>query len=652
MGQNQVVPAVGEDVSHLMGGTAMPAIGEDVSALMQQPMFHTTNDRDSQGNPIIDAVSHVWHAANTPLIPKIAEAAHAIAAHIDTPTLDRSRLAAQIRGFLAGATEGAGDVASAFTSPVGLALTVAGLGSESAIVRDIPALKGLLQLPQVQALQRAVQATGGAGFAVHGANQAVNGETAGQRLMGVAEAAAGAAGVASAVRPRSSVAPVSRLTPEEQASNDFARTSQIPLDAATATGSPVVRGAQKLVAHTLGGARTAEGLRAGQELALTRVAGELGDQTGVAPTHPVEAAEGIRQALEQKIATHRSEQNTAYTQLRSLVESKGGVNVNVTPVKQAFAPIYDSLLRERELVGTLQGGKGRALVALDAIMKGPNDVPFDVADAALGDLKALARTSDLPALRTQGQGLAAKAVTELGAQVDAAAFGAGDQVKFALDAGRAATRAKYATADVLDLLRAEPRELFNQLTRQKDAGLVKLRAIQETVPDQVPHLARALLEDMLAPATERGRFEHTDRLYADWQKLGPDTKKLLFPDAELRGRLDNFFLLAKRINENPNPSGTAHVAAIGAQGAMFWTNPLVALKTQLGAYGLSKLLYTPRGVRAVTKVLSSMPARPTPETLQAAARTAGWAEVVAAAKAIGVGLPVPQAADTQAQGQR
>jgi hypothetical protein len=85
-----------------MGGTATPAIGDDVSALMQQPMFHTANAKDDQGNAVVTSAGHLWDALNTPLIPHIAEAAHAIAAHIDAPALDRSKLTAQIRGFFAG----------------------------------------------------------------------------------------------------------------------------------------------------------------------------------------------------------------------------------------------------------------------------------------------------------------------------------------------------------------------------------------------------------------------------------------------------------------------------------------------------------------------------------------------------------------------
>jgi hypothetical protein len=612
------------------------------------PVFRATNEKDDQGNAVVRGASKAWNALNTPLLPEIADAAHAIAAHIDAPALDRSRTVAQIRGFLAGATEGAGNVAAGFTSPVGLALTLAGLSGDSAIIRSVPALKALLSLREVQALQRAVQATGGAGFMAHGASRVVDrNATIPERLSGVAEIASGALGATSALRPRGTTAAAPRLSPEEAASNDFARANDVPIDAATATGSGVVRGAQKMVEHTLGGSRVAEHFRTNQEEALARAGGALADQVSPGPTHATEAAAGVRAAVEAKIGDLRSQQNYHYEHLRSLEQAKGGIDVDVATAKQGLRSTYESLLRESQLA-PLQGGKARALVALDRFMSGPDVVPLSTADAALGDFKALSRTGDLVQLRTPGQAIAAKAVSQLEAQVSGAAFGAGGSVKQALDAGRAATRQKYATADVLDMLTKgsdEPRAIFNRLTSSRDASINRLRAIQQTVPDQVPHVGRALLEEMLDAATERGRFDHADKLYADWQKLGPLTKATLFPDAKLRQGLDSFFLLAKRISANPNPSGTAHVAGIGAQGALFLTNPLVALKVQAGSYGLAKLLYTKAGVNALTKVLARMPVRASAAQLRAAAQTAGWAEVVSAAKAAGVPMQTPVMAD-------
>src|SRR5881394_3976543 len=84
-----------------------PLTGVDYTALAAQargeppPDFTTTNAPPSPS---------LWEQANTPLIPHIANAAHAIADYLDAPKLDRSETEAKIRGFLAGATTGAGEL--------------------------------------------------------------------------------------------------------------------------------------------------------------------------------------------------------------------------------------------------------------------------------------------------------------------------------------------------------------------------------------------------------------------------------------------------------------------------------------------------------------------------------------------------------------
>ena len=155
-------------------------------AIPQPAAFKATNTPPSPS---------MWERANTPLIPQIADAAHAIADHLDQPKLDRSETEAKIRGFLAGATTGAGDVAASFTSPIGLALTAAGLGPESKIAEAVPALKTMLNLPAVRTLQRAVQTGAGAAFAGHGAEQVATAPTLAGKAQGLVEMATGGIGI-------------------------------------------------------------------------------------------------------------------------------------------------------------------------------------------------------------------------------------------------------------------------------------------------------------------------------------------------------------------------------------------------------------------------------------------------------------------------
>jgi hypothetical protein len=423
-----------------------------------------------------------------------------------------------------------------------------------------------------------------------------------------------------------------------------------------------------------------------------------------------------------------------------------GMPVHLATEKAMLDPLYRRLKRESELV-PLQGDKARALVALDRLMTGPDVESLSIVDAALGDLKAMAR-SEIPELRTAGQGVAAAAVKRLSAAVDRAAAKAGPAAVEALEAGRRATVAKYEATGIYNKLRDEPvgtfRQLtqpkdaaidflrqfadhapeslpemgralleqwaeltpakradawrglgaeskrrlfgsdaqvarlddfmqratvndagaiakqlrdepvgsFNQLTAPDDAGIAFLRDVQRHAPETLPEIGRAKLQEWITKATEMGKFQHADKLYAEWHALGPETKRLLFGGPLQVQRLENFFTLAKRIAANPNPSGTATTAATAAAMAVF-TSPLIALQAQVGGYALAKLLYTPRGIALVNRALdlSAKASGKAPSMSGAAAARAAWAEVANTAQARpapAAPLVFPRAADRQA----
>lgn len=68
--------------------------------------------------------------ANTPLVPQIGEAADSAANSITEPSLNQSPAMASLKGFGAGALQGAGHLVSGMTSPMSLGITAAtgGLG--------------------------------------------------------------------------------------------------------------------------------------------------------------------------------------------------------------------------------------------------------------------------------------------------------------------------------------------------------------------------------------------------------------------------------------------------------------------------------------------------------------------------------------------
>lgn len=401
----------------------------------------------------------------------------------------------------------------------------------------------------------------------------------------------------------------------------FAEREGIPVDAGTATGRAFVKNAQKRATDSLGGSGTATAFKAEQTDALTRTGNTLAERSNAtrtgrpgAPTDTVRAGEAVNARLESRINAQARVADSAYGELRALEQQMapaggGGVPlaVNVARAKQALRPLYNSLLRESQLGVPMQGGKGRTLVALDGLMNGPDLAPLSVVDGALGDLKAMARTDDLPALRTQGQATAAESVKQLEAEVMAAAQRGGPDVVSALQRGRQATIGKYETADVRKMLADEPAQITRQLTTGKDINLDRLRAVAQQAPREIPKIARAYLENLMDTATAEGSFGHGDKLWAEWQKLGTDTKAMLFPDAALRADLDNFFLLAKKVGENPNPSGTATNLTAFNVGSVF------------ASYPLAKLLYSRRGVQALTRGLELSASPRVTQTARAAA---------------------------------
>lgn len=421
--------------------------------------------------------------------------------------------------------------------------------------------------------------------------------------------------------------------PVEASAVAFGESRGIPVDAGTKTGIGAIKNTQKRLSGTLGGATPLERSAANQAAGLERVGYDLAADANArgAVASPVTAGESVRGAFTRKIQDLHGEATTHYDAVRAVEADPAraaSMQVDLRATKAALKPTYDRLAREAALV-PLQGGKAKALTALDRIMNGPDTAPLTEVDSALGDLKSMARGADMPELRTGGQAVAAQAVQRLDSTVRATAARAGRDVLNALERGRAATSEKYAVADALDLFSEQgPAQVYKQLTATKDLGLQRIRAVQKFAPDQLPTVARAYLEDAMDLATEAGKFDHADKLYADWQKMGAETKRALFPQPGQIQALDDFFLLGKKLTENRNPSGTANVA-----------NALNA--TQLLAYFPAKwtalLLTTPRGVRALTSGLRlSMNAGP-------AAQKAAVLQVVRAAQA--EGIPLPAAAE-------
>ncbi len=403
----------------------------------------------------------------------------------------------------------------------------------------------------------------------------------------------------------------------ERAAVEFGQARGIPVDAATATGNLAVQGGQFLADRSIGGSLIA-GRRAAQTQAAVRgVAADLAQQAHPVAMSPEGAGTAVRDSVASSIADLDAAADTAYAKLRTIAKGKAvtvgagaeartiELPVSVAKVRPALKPIYNQLKREAELV-PLMGDKARALTTLDRLMNGPNVESLEIVDRALGDLKAMARGKGetLPGLRTQGQGIAAEAVKQLDAEVRRVAAAAGPTALKALNEGRAATMRKYQVAEIYDALRTEPVQAFRQGTASGDAHIAQLRDLAKVAPKEMPKLGRAYLDALMEkPLTEGRLVDHGAKLWGDWQKLGPETKRVLFNDPAYVRDLDHFFLLLKRLGVSPNPSGTARTVMNLEEGRLIVTNPTTFVPIEIGASALSFVLHSPRGVRALTKGL-------------------------------------------------
>lgn len=359
---------------------------------------------------------------------------------------------------------------------------------------------------------------------------------------------------------------------------------------------------QAAIEDYLGGGKETDTARAAIKVAEERAKAKGGTSVSVPELPP--SAMDVQTRLEKSRVTSRDM----------------GFPVDTTEAKVALQPVYDQMRRQMPIT---QQQAHPGLKAIQNILEGPDLAPLSQVDRDLSAIKAVARKEG---------GLAKLAVAKLDDAVTTAASNGGPDVLTTLQQGRQATRAKYAAADVLDALHTEPVRAISSLTAPKDAAIQRLRAVAAQVPDQVPVIARAYLEDLLSRPQK----------VADWQKLGAKTKAILFPKAGQTEALDQFFNLTHRISAtNVNPSGSGYVAALGAQGAMLWYDPLHAGPVQIGAAVLSALLRSPVTIRALTRGLTL------PVSAPIAARTAATLNLVRSAQVHGVPLDLPTAAQAR-----
>jgi hypothetical protein len=117
-------------------------------------------------------------------------------------------------------------------------------------------------------------------------------------------------------------------------------------------------------------------------------------------------------------------------------------------------------------------------------------------------------------------------------------------------------------------------------------------------------VGRAVIEGLMDKVLADAGTAKPGTALTEWNKLGPETKKILFSNPALRSNLDNFFTLAKKVSENPNPSGTASTAAAFTAGGLVLAHPALGIPMLIANRGLAKMLYSPKATKALTTALT------------------------------------------------
>lgn len=462
-------------------------------------------------------------------------------------------------------------------------------------------------------------------------------------IKAVAPAAVDAA--ASAVKVRSS------LNPVQQAAIDFLRANDVPLGVGDITGSQFFKNAGAAVGSRPLASKIVKEARNATEAGLQRLSGQLADEAYPYAANPESAGDAIRNSMEEQIAYHKGVEDEAYgdawkhadnpafaeevpvrTEQRPIYDATGRATgktetvpvmekvqmpVDVRGIKAQLGPIWEQM----SWMPAADQNTSAGYAAAKKILSGPDFIPAQAAEQGLGGLKDMARAPNAN-LRNTAQGLAAGIVPDLQKGIDAAVAKTGPDALKGLQDGRATHASKMELADVLDNLRKEPVQAFRQATWADDTGIGYLRRIADLAPDALPKVGRGFLTQLFDAATNDGGFSRAKQLANSWDKLGPQTRKLLYPNPGLRGSLDNFFRGAKMIAESPNPSGTALVEnttraidmGLGSAGmtlaGMALGHPFVGGGSLaavggylLGGRAIAKLLYSPWGVRLLTEGL-------------------------------------------------
>lgn len=449
---------------------------------------------------------------------------------------------------------------------------------------------------------------------------------------------AGASGVAQSVG-----AAAKRLTPgvkrawnaTEQAAVDFLEANGVKLSFGQKAGVEGVRRIEQGMINTPGSMSTAQKFFEGQEGQVATAARKtLSDVSPAGQAETAEAGKSLLNRLEARISQAKEYADKRYGQVRKtagrnvdvieqpvkLVEHqrpdgtawteyvKPGAKTyetatDITASQANLRPIYEELA---QAMPEFQRQSSPGFTALRQIVDGPGMVDALTADRNLGAVKALLRESGGASkyLNSQSQRLATMTIQQLSKDFETALGKAGGGALLKLQQGRSAVKRYHDVAELLGSFpknaagELEPAGVYGRLMGGGDKNIELLGTLKHLAPNEVRQLGHTFFEGMLDKATREGGFGRAPGLVADWNRLGPATKRMMFGN-EGTEAVNKLLLAAKLVTRDLNPSGSAKslavltpLANLGAVGAALGTvlyGAPVGLAVAGATYGATKV---------------------------------------------------------------
>jgi hypothetical protein len=453
-------------------------------------------------------------------------------------------------------------------------------------------------------------------------------------------------------------------TPEVRSALDYTKGKGVRISAGQETGNRGVTRLEQGLENFPGSSTRTHEFLSGQQGELSGLGRDLAQRVSPIKTSEVGAGEALQQRMTQRLNTLKSQMDNLYSGVRSTAESfkknvpgppkqSSIVDVNgnpimtpttqtfetpisLNPIRSGLSDVYEELNRS---LPDARKASSPAFTSLKNLMDNPN--PYMNAmdfDKTLSALKSITRDGNNPLLSNRSQGLAKLMIKQGEGEMQNALSAADPGLPAKLRAARTVAKTYYDTADFINDMHSEPAQLYSNLVTGGDRVINTLQELNKVAPAQLKTVGRTFLDHMVDKATAEGGFQRGAGVLQDWNRLGPQTKNLIY-GPQLTTELDKFFLAAKKIVQSQNPSGSAHMIAAlkgaGIAGAalteMFTGHPLAGIGTAAVGFGApniaARMLFTPGGVRLLTKVLSV---------------PAGSAEFQAAARALEAGAAAQQ----------